>query len=254
MVIITPLILTFFLREKGLLLDTISELLFGRAGDLHQKDSRRMRCLVVKAHPLSESLCSYLTSVAVDSLRAAGHVVEVEDLYGEDFNASLTDAERRSYYAGPYDDDRVRACIERLVAAEAIVLVFPTWWFGFPAILKGWFDRVWAPGAAYDHADGFGPIRPRLTGLRHMLAVTTLGSAWWVDRLVLRQPVKRVLSRAIVGTCAPKCRLQMLSVYGSESLTLARVERFAGRIKKTLGRWPVSPADNARGGVTNESN
>jgi len=42
--------------------------------------------------------------------------------------------------------------IDRLMSAEALVLVFPTWWFGFPAILKGWFDRVWAPGIAYDHA------------------------------------------------------------------------------------------------------
>jgi len=39
--------------------------------------------------------------------------------------------------------------VERLLAAEGLVLVFPIWWFGFPAVLKGWFDRVWAPGFAY---------------------------------------------------------------------------------------------------------
>ena len=159
-----------------------------------------MHCLVVKAHPLSESLCSSLTQRAVNTLQEAGHEVGVEDLYAEAFGASLKAAERQSYYEGKYSDEEVSGQISRLLAAEAIVLVFPTWWFGFPAILKGWFDRAWAPGVAYDHADQYGPIKPRLSGLRHMLAVTSLGSPWWVDRLVLRQPVKRVLKTAIVGT------------------------------------------------------
>jgi len=198
-----------------------------------------MKCLVVKAHPLSESLCTLLTHRASDVLRAAGHVVEAEDLYADGFAASLTEAERASYYAGPYAAQRVAPQIERLLAAEAIVLVFPTWWFGFPAILKGWFDRVWAPGVAYDHAGHYGPIKPRLKNLRRMLAVTSLGSPWWVDRFVLRQPVKRVLKTAIVGTCAPQCRLDVLSLYKSEQLTRAQVEQFELRVERSLRRWPV---------------
>jgi putative NADPH-quinone reductase len=119
------------------------------------------------------------------------------------------------------------------------VLLFPTWWFGFPAILKGWFDRVWAPGVAYDHADAYGPIQPRLSNLRHMLVVTSLGSPWWVDRLILWQPVKRILKTAIVGTCAPKCRFQMLSLYQSEDLSPEMVERFRQRIEVVLSGWRV---------------
>ena len=197
-----------------------------------------MKCLVVKAHPLSDSLCSTLAELAIRVLEGAGHAVEVEDLYGEGFGASLTEAERRSYYAGPYSAQQVSGQIERLLVAEAIVLVFPTWWYGFPAILKGWFDRVWAPGVAYDHADEYGRIKPRLNHLRHMLAVTSLGSPWWVDRFVLRQPVKRVLKTAIVGTCAPQCRLEFLSLYKSEELTSAQVEQCWGRVERTLQRWP----------------
>ncbi|MDX5433541.1 MAG: NAD(P)H-dependent oxidoreductase [Halomonas sp.] len=198
-----------------------------------------MKCLVITAHPLSRSLCASLTQRAVDSLKAMGHTVEVENLYAEKFDAALTEVERRSYYDGPYAAQQVEAQIERLLAAEAVVLVFPTWWFGFPAILKGWFDRVWAPGVTYDHADRYGPIKPRLTQLRHLLAITSLGSPWWVDRLVLRQPVKRVLKTAIVGTCAPQCRLDMLSLYQSEQLSPQQVERFERRIERALKRWPV---------------
>jgi putative NADPH-quinone reductase len=195
-----------------------------------------MKCLVVIAHPLADSLCHALARSVVETLSAAGHEVVVEDLYRSGFAPALGAAERQSYYGARFDDSALRGHIDRLLAAEALVLVFPTWWFGFPAILKGWFDRVWAPGIAYDHADDLGPIKPRLHHLRHTLAVTSLGSPWWVDRLLLR-PVRRVLKTALLGTCAPACRFEMLSLYRAEQLEPARVRAFRLRIERLLSRW-----------------
>ena len=196
-----------------------------------------MRCLVVKAHPLSESLCSSMTCQVVEVLQGAGHEVMLEDLYADGFNAAMTPAERASYYKGPYYSQSVADQLERLLSAEAVVLVFPTWWFSFPAILKGWFDRVWSPGVAYDHSAGYGPIKPRLNNLREMLAITSLGAPWWVDRIIMRQPVKRVLKKAILGSCAPKCRFHIVSMYKSESLTSAQVDEFGSRVKRALSKW-----------------
>ena len=196
-----------------------------------------MKCLVVIAHPLSDSLCQALARSAIEALSAAGHEVVVEDLYASAFPPALSAEERRSYYAAGFDARAVQAQAERLLAAEALVLVFPTWWFGFPAMLKGWFDRVWAPGIAYDHARDLGAIQPRLLKLRRALMITSLGSPWWVDRLVLRQPVRRVLKTALLGTCAPACRLQALSLYKAERLDDARVEGFRRRIRRTLAGW-----------------
>ena len=196
-----------------------------------------MKCLVVIAHPLGESLCHALAARAVDSLKAAGHAVEVEDLYANGFDAALTTAERAGYYAGTYDTAAAQAQVDRLLAAEGLLLFFPTWWFGCPAILKGWFDRVWGPGIAYDHADDLGPIKPRLHKLQRVLAVTSLGSPRWVDRLLMGRPVRRVLKTAILGTCAPDCRFEMLSLYKAERLDGLQVERFRARIGKALARW-----------------
>lgn len=196
-----------------------------------------MNVLLVTAHPLSGSLCAALAGRAAAALAAAGHVVVREDLYEQGFSPALTPLERAAYYAPVYDRDAVAGQAARLLEAEALVLVFPTWWFGFPAILKGWFDRVWGPGIAYDHAGDLGPIRPRLLGLRRVLAVTTLGSPWWVDWLLLRRPVRRVLKTAILGTCAPGCRFEMLSLYQAEKLSSGAVETFAGRVAAALGRW-----------------
>lgn len=196
-----------------------------------------MKCLIVVAHPIEDSLCRTLARSAIDALVSAGHEVEIEDLYRSEFAAALTAIERRSYYAESFDCNEVQQQIDRLLNAEALVLVFPTWWFGFPAILKGWFDRVWAPGVAYDHASDLGPIKPRLHQLKSTLAITSLGSPWWVDRLLLRRPVARVLRTALLGTCAPKCRFKMLSLYKAESLTASQVDSFSSRIKRELARW-----------------
>ncbi|HBE93653.1 MAG TPA: hypothetical protein DDW55_14480 [Gammaproteobacteria bacterium] len=80
-------------------------------------------------------------------------------------------------------------------------------------MLKGWYDRVWGPGIAYDHASDYGPIKPRLDNLREVLVVTTLGSPWWVDCLVFWQPVKRITKLALLGACTKKSKLQFLSLY-----------------------------------------
>ncbi|UCV08719.1 NAD(P)H-dependent oxidoreductase [Dechloromonas denitrificans] len=196
-----------------------------------------MNTLVVIAHPLSNSLTQALAQVAIKSLTAAGHEVVVENLYDVGFSPVLTEAERQSYYRLPFDASAIAGQVERLLAAEALVLVFPTWWFGFPAILKGWFDRVWGPGVAYDHASDLGPIRPRLLNLKHALAITSLGSPWWVDRLLMWQPVRRILKTALLGTCAPACRFRMLSLYQAEKLDSAQVRRFSSRIERALVRW-----------------
>lgn len=196
-----------------------------------------MNILLVTAHPLSDSLCAYLAAHAEAGLRKAGHTVVLEDLYAQAFPPALTRTERASYYSPVYDADALAVQVERLRQAEALVLVFPTWWFGFPAILKGWFDRVWGPGIAYDHADDLGPIRPRLHGLRHVLAVTTLGSPAWVDWLVLRRPVRRVLKTAILGTCAPRAQLQMLSLYRAERPSPVAVRGVVRRIENVFGVW-----------------
>lgn len=203
-----------------------------------------MKCLLVTAHPLDDSLCASLARCASEALAAAGHEVMLEDLYAEGFAPALTAGERRSYYSSEYDRTQVATQADRLLEAEGLVLVFPTWWFGFPAILKGWFDRVWGPGIAYDHAGDLGPIRPRLHRLRRVLAVTTLGSPRWVDWFIMQRPVRRVLKTALLGTCAPGCSFDMLSLYKAEKPAPPAVAAFADRVACAIGAWPDGAASS----------
>lgn len=197
--------------------------------------NEQRRCLLVSCHPLADSLCNHLVTCVKQGF--AGHPIEIEhlDLYEAGFAAPLSATERAGYHAGPHDASDVAEEIAALQRAEILVLVFPTWWFGMPALLKGWCDRVWAPGIAFDPPDKLGGrIKPKLGGLKQCLVITTLGSPWWVDRVVLRRPLNRILKWALIRACAPSARFEMLSMYSSLALDEPRLKRFQERIDRAV--------------------
>ncbi len=189
-----------------------------------------MEVLMVVAHPLGDSLTEHIADHTAARLAARGHSVRRRNLYAEGFDPVLGADERRAYYGDGFED---RAGLQQ---AQALVLVFPTWWFGMPAILKGWIDRSFLPGVAFDHTPGGGPMIPRLHDLRQVLALTTLGSPWWVDRLVLRRPVARVLKWGVVRPCAPKARVRVLPLYAAEQVAPARLVSHLARIERVIDR------------------
>jgi NAD(P)H dehydrogenase (quinone) len=193
-----------------------------------------LRCVLVHAHPLDKSLTRHFLDLTRRQLEAAGHTVETLDLYQAGFDPRLTAAERASHYGPVFDHAAVENEIEQLLRAEVLVIITPTWWFGPPAILKGWFDRVFAPGAAFDHSANFGPLTPRLNNLRHVITVTTLGSPWWVDWIAMRRPMRRILKTAIIGVCAPNARFSYLPFYAAERRDDRRVARFTRRLTSAL--------------------
>jgi NAD(P)H dehydrogenase (quinone) len=113
-----------------------------------------MRVLVVYAHPVEGSFVAALHRCVVTTLKEAGHEVDDCDLYAEGFQPALTRDERRAYH--DLDANRTIAPkeVERLKRCEGLVLVFPTWWYGMPAMLKGYIDRVWLPGVAFELKNG----------------------------------------------------------------------------------------------------
>lgn len=155
-----------------------------------------MNVLIVYAHPEPQSLTGSLKNFAVERLTQAGHQVQVSDLYAMKWKAALDANDSLEGASGPRFDpslDSQRAFangvqsadIEReqqkLRWADAVLLQFPLWWFSMPAILKGWFERVYAYGFAYgvgEHSDTHWGDRygeGTLAGKRAMLIVTAGG-------------------------------------------------------------------------------
>ncbi|MEX0289389.1 MAG: NAD(P)H-dependent oxidoreductase [Flavobacteriaceae bacterium] len=196
-----------------------------------------MKILLVTAHPVKHSLCEKYSDTIAEQLKSMRHDVVEENLYESRFDPVLSQKEREDYYKEPYDTSAITGEVERLTAADALVLVFPTWWFGFPAILKGWFDRVWVPGVAYDHADESGPIKPKLHNIKKVFVVTTLGAPWWVDTFILRRPVKRVIKMGLLGSCARPCQLRFISFYKCEKVDAERLKRSISKIENELSKF-----------------
>ena len=192
------------------------------------------KALVVLAHPAERSLGRMFAQTAHDHLSASGHQATFLDLYEADFDPVLTSAERAAYYETAPQIEAVGDQAELLAQSETLVFVFPTWWFGMPAILKGWIDRVFAPGIAFDHASDFGPIKPRLTNLKKVVVITTLGSPAWIDWLIMRRPVRRILKTAVFGLCAPEATFCMLSLYRAENPDARRIDRFRQKIIRAI--------------------
>ncbi|MDR1387090.1 MAG: NAD(P)H-dependent oxidoreductase [Propionibacteriaceae bacterium] len=111
-----------------------------------------MRVHIVYAHPSDGSFTHALLDAFQRGLTEAGHQSTVSDLYRMGFQPSLTPAEylRESSHGvdWPVPDD-VAAEQAELDAAQVWTFVYPVWWTDCPAILKGWFDRVWTIGQAY---------------------------------------------------------------------------------------------------------
>lgn len=195
-----------------------------------------MHFLIVLAHPLAGSFASSVATTVKTALEKNGHSVDLLDLYGQDFDPCLSETERRGYFDVPYDASGVDDIVARLKAADGLILVFPQWWFNFPAILKGFFDRVFAPGIAFDHEQAGGRIIPRLTNIKLFWALTTTGSPWWVVKLYMGDPVRRLLKRGIAAFCSNHVQFRMISLHDMDRVTAKQRMAHLAKIEKAIAR------------------
>ena len=192
-----------------------------------------MRVLVLYAHPVDESFNAAVHAKTVETLRTAGHEVDDCDLYAEDFSPVLTRAERIGYHTVPANRSPVASYVDRLLAAEALVIVTPIWNFGFPAILKGFFDRVFLPGVSFRMEDG--KVRPSLHNIRALVAVTTYGGTRFRAFLV-GDPPRKIVTRALRAVIKPLAPVTYLAQYDMNRCTADTRTRHLAKVEAALRR------------------
>ena len=199
-----------------------------------------MNILVLYAHPVDTSYNATLHRTVVERLEAKGHTVDDCDLYAEDFDPRLTRAERLDYHDTEANICSVRGYVERLRRADALVLSFPVWNYGYPAILKGYFDRIFLPGVSFilvggESADK-GTLVPNMKNIKRVAYVTTYGG----DRLrtmIMGDPPRRLARRWAWVTFGTPMPPTYLALYDMNNATSARLEGFIQKVKRTLGAW-----------------
>lgn len=196
-----------------------------------------MRVLLIYCHPSDTSFASTLHQTVLKTLQERGHDVTDLDLYREGFRPVMSREERLQYQDPSRYQESVEKYARQLADAEAILAVYPTWWYGLPAMLKGYFDRVWAPGIAFDiGADGvFGT--DRLAHIQKLGVVTTYGSPWWMIRLYMGDPERKLWGRAIRKLCGKDCTLDWHVHYNMDKTPPQRLERFRRKVEKVFARW-----------------
>jgi putative NADPH-quinone reductase len=208
------------------------------AGGSHGRHTRRggrwapgmTRALVLYAHPCPESFSSALHQTVVTTLTARGWDVDDCDLNAEGFDPVLSTAERRGYHEVGPNVAPVQDHVARLQAAEALVMVFPVWNFGYPAILKGFLDRVFLPGVSFRLEDG--KVKPNLTHIRKLAAVTTYGGNR-MRAVMVGDPPRRCVTRAVWHVCRPD-KTRYLALYDMNRATDAKRAAFLSKVGREM--------------------
>ena len=204
-----------------------------------------MRALVVYCHPNPGSFTAAVRDTVLDRLREAGAEVRLRDLYGEGFQPIMTAAEHAAYLEAPGNQGPVAAEVADLRWCDTLVFVYPTWWYGLPAMLKGWLDRVLLPEVAFlmPQTDRQ-TIRPGLTHITRLGVFTTCGASWWLTRFV-GAPGRRTLLRGVGLVLAPRARKVFAAHYLMDSASRSQLDRHLRRVAaqtdRLLGARPAPP-------------
>ena len=194
-----------------------------------------MRVLVVHAHPVETSFSTALYAAVTETLGARGYKVDGLSLYDEHFDAVLSREERLHYEQVPGNiTPGIEIYVERLKAADAIVFVHPVWNYGYPAILKGFFDRVFLPGVSFVLEGG--QVKPNLRNIRKAAFVTTYGGNRW-RTMLMGDPPRRLARRWAWGTFQTRLPPKYLALYDMDKLKEPELKAFLEKVRAEFSRW-----------------
>jgi NAD(P)H dehydrogenase (quinone) len=200
-----------------------------------------MRVMVLHAHPVGESYNHALYNAVLEALRAKGHEVDPVDLYAENFNPVMSREGRLGYHDIPDNvTPELKPYVDRLMAAEGLVIVHPVWNYGFPAILKGYFDRVFMPGVSFVLVGGpdaaHGKLVPNLKHIKKVAFVTSYGGDRW-RTMLMGDPPRRLARRWAWVTFGGWLPPKYLALYDMNNVTPAQLTAFIEKVKRAMARF-----------------
>lgn len=204
-----------------------------------------MRALVVFCHPDPQSFNAAILDVVLQKLQARGAEVRVADLYARSFAPALTRDELRAYLDCPANQVPVEEDVTNIRWCDTLIFVYPTWWYGLPAMLKGWLDRTLLPDVAFLMPDAANrTIRPGLRHITRLGVFTTGGASRWLTWFI-GAPGKRTLMRGVGLLCKPGKRTAFAMHYLMVSSTPDSRARHLTRVARQMDRL-LGPAPRAQ--------
>ncbi|OAN67253.1 NAD(P)H-dependent oxidoreductase [Sphingomonas sp. TDK1] len=179
-----------------------------------------MHAVIVVVHPAAVSLTRSVATALGDALEAKGHTVEIADLVAERFVPVFGAADHAAFAAGAPAPADVLQEQRRLDRADHLILVYPVYWWSMPALLKGWIDRVFISGWAFEENAG-GGIAKKLGRLTvHLVAIAGAADRTYTKR-GYRQAMRIQIEEGIFDFCgAPVATSQLLTTDGADPVLL----------------------------------
>ncbi len=193
-----------------------------------------MKVLIIYAHPEGEGFSSYTLKKLTEELKLQKIDFEFLDLYKEKFDPVLKNEELYTRENGGEIPD-IKEKQEKIKQSDALIFIYPTWWGGMPAILKGFIDRVFTPGFAfkYNSEKLLKFIPDKLLPDKKIIIFTSMGAPKFIYRLLFN-PVKKINNFIIFGLFTSK--VKTIQTYSALSLTSKKKQEISRKIKKKV-KW-----------------
>jgi putative NADPH-quinone reductase len=192
------------------------------------------RALVVYCHPLEESFVAAVRDRVLVGLATGGAEVRFTDLHAAGFDPGFTATDHANHLVAGTDPS-LESHAEDLQWCDTLVLVYPTWWSGQPAILKGWIDRVLMNEIAWTLPEGAARIKPLLTNIKKLVVVTTHGSTKFVNALE-GESGKRTAFRSMRLMFHKRTRCHWVGLYALDHIPLQKRGRLVSRVRRRVRR------------------
>jgi putative NADPH-quinone reductase len=193
-----------------------------------------MKISVILGHPNRESFNHAIANITVKTLRANGHIVYFHDLYQENFDPVLPNSEIPK---GASLNPVIQSYCDEISNSDGIIVIHPNWWGQPPAILKGWIDRVFRPGVAYEFRenDSGEGVPVGLLKARTAMVFNTSNTPEEREIKVFGDPLENIWKDCIFDLCGVKIfyrkmfRIIVTSTHEQRSLWLKEVEETVDR-------------------------
>ena len=162
-----------------------------------------MNIVIVYAHPWEKSYNHAILQSVINGLMFNDHNIDVIDLYQDKFNPVFNKDEMAFYRKGEYIDEIIGKYQKKIITCDYLFFIFPIWWGSIPAILKGFFDKVFLPQWAY-RVDSKLKVEGLLKNIKKTIIIVTMNSPNIYYKFILKNPIKQILIKDTLKLCGIK--------------------------------------------------